>query len=111
MLACEMDFRPGGAWRFVLRAPDGREHPFRGVYREIVPPERLVYTFVYDVPGIREYESLETLIFEEAAGRTTLTNRVVHKTAAARDGQLQAGMEKGASETLDRLAEYLQAMP
>jgi uncharacterized protein YndB with AHSA1/START domain len=110
MLACEMDFRPGGAWRFVLRAPNGQEHPFKGVYREIVPSERLVYSFVYDVEGIREHESVETLRFEERDGLTTLTNHVLHKTAEARDGQLRAGMEGGASETLDRLAEYLRAM-
>lgn len=110
LTVCEMDFRPGGAWRFVLRGPDGQEHPFRGVYREIVPPERLVYTFVYDVPGIRDHEAVETLTFEERDGRTTLTNTVVHRTVEARDGHRRAGMEAGASETLERLAELLQAM-
>ena len=44
---CEMDFRPGGAYRFVQREPGGAEHGFRGEYRDIVPPERLVYTFEY----------------------------------------------------------------
>jgi uncharacterized protein YndB with AHSA1/START domain len=110
LTVCEMDFRPGGAWRFVLRGPDGQAHPFKGRYREIVPPERLVYTFIYDVPGIRDHEALETLIFEERDGRTTLTNTMVHKTVEARDGHLQAGMEAGASETLDRLAEILATM-
>ena len=110
LCVCEMDFRPGGAWRFVLRGPDGQEHPFKGVYREIVPPERLVYTFIYDVPGIRDHEAVETLTFEERDGRTTLTNTMVHETVEARDGHLQAGMEAGASETLDRLAELLQTM-
>jgi uncharacterized protein YndB with AHSA1/START domain len=110
LIVCEMDFRPGGAWRFVLRAPDGREHPFKGVYREIEPPERLVYTFIYDVEGIRGHEAVETLAFEERDGRTTLTNTMVHKTVEARDGHLQAGMEAGASETLERLAEILQTM-
>lgn len=102
-----MDFRP---WRFVLRGRDGQEHPCKGVYREIAPPERLVYTFIYDVPGIREHEAVETLTFEERDGRTTLTNTRVHKTVEARDGHLQAGMEAGASETLDRLAELLPMM-
>ena len=110
LTVCEMDFRPGGAWRFVLRGPDGQEHPFKGAYREIVPPERLVYTFVYDVPGIRDHEAVETLSFEERDGRTTLTNTIVHRTVEARDGHLGAGMEAGASETLDRLAELVQAM-
>jgi len=49
---CEIDFRPGGAWRFVLRAPDGNDYGFGGEYREILPPERLVYTFRFDgAPG------------------------------------------------------------
>ena len=110
MLVCEMDFRPGGAWRFVLRAPDGKEHPFRGVYREIVPPERLVYSFVYDVPGMREHETIETLTFSDQGGRTTLTNHVLHPSAESRDAQLAHGMEQGASQTLDRLAEHLKTM-
>jgi uncharacterized protein YndB with AHSA1/START domain len=110
VIVCEMDFRPGGAWRFVLRGPDGQEHPFKGVYREIAPPERLVFTFIYDVPGIRDHEALETLVFEEHDGKTTLTSTIVHKTVEARDGHLHAGMEAGASETLDRLAELVQAM-
>lgn len=110
LTVCEMDFRPGGAWRFVLRGADGQEHPFKGVYREITPPERLVYTFTYDVPGIRDHEALETLTFEEHDGRTTLTNVMAHKTVEALDGHLKAGMEAGASETCDRLAEILETM-
>jgi uncharacterized protein YndB with AHSA1/START domain len=110
LFVCEMDFRPGGVWRFVLRGPDGRERPFKGVYREIAPPDRLVYTFIYDVEGIRDHEAVETLTFEWRDGKTTLTNTVLHKTVEARDGHLQAGMETGASETLDRLAEVLRTM-
>lgn len=110
LVVCEMDFRPGGAWRFVLRGPDGQEHPFRGVYREILPPERLVYTFVYDVPGIRDHEAVETLVFEEHDGQTTLTNTTVHKSVAARDGHLRSGMEAGAAETCDRLALILPTL-
>jgi uncharacterized protein YndB with AHSA1/START domain len=110
LIVCEMDFRPGGAWRFVLRGPDGQEHPFKGVYREIVPPERLVYTFVYDVEGIRDHEALETLTFEEHDGKTTLTNTILHQTVEARDGHLASGLETGAAETLDRLEEHLKTM-
>ena len=110
MPVCEMDFRPGGAWRFVVRAPDGREHPFKGVYREIVPSERLVYSFVYDVDGMREHETTETLTFTEQNGRTTLTSHVLHQTPKSRDEQLRHGMEKGASETMERLAEHLKTM-
>src|ERR1043165_10303824 len=52
MVVCEMDFRPGGTWRFVQRGPEGDEHGFHGEYREIVRPERLAYTFEYEgAPG------------------------------------------------------------
>jgi len=108
--ACEMDMRPGGAWRFVLRAPDGSEHPFKGVYREIVPPERVVNTFVYDVEGIRDHEALETMTLTEKDGRTTLTSVVLHKSVESRDGQLNSGMEFGAAETYDRLEELVGTM-
>jgi uncharacterized protein YndB with AHSA1/START domain len=105
-----MDMRPGGSWRFVLKGPDGQEHPFKGVYREIVPPERVVQTFIYDVEGIRDHEALETLTLTEHEGKTTLTVNVLHKTKEARDGHLQSGMEAGAGQTYDRLEELLGTM-
>jgi uncharacterized protein YndB with AHSA1/START domain len=74
LVVCEVDLKVGGAWRFVLRGPDGTEMGMRGVYREIVPPERIVGTETFDdVPG----ESLRTAVLVEEGGRTTLT-RVVH---------------------------------
>jgi uncharacterized protein YndB with AHSA1/START domain len=107
---CEIDLRVGGAWRFVSRADDGTEHPFKGVYKEISPPERVVQTWVYDVPPFNEFESIETASLEEKGGRTTLTTLVVHKTKEARDGHVNSGMEGGASETMDRLEELLATM-
>lgn len=105
---CDMDFRPGGAWRFVQRTADGQEYGFRGVYREIVPPERIVQTFEFD--GMPGHVSVETLTFEERDGKTTLTSTSVFQSMEDRDGMLQSGMEAGAAETLDRLAEYLGTM-
>jgi uncharacterized protein YndB with AHSA1/START domain len=110
MTVCEMDFRPGGAWRFVLRSPDGQEFPFKGEYREIVPHERVVNTFVFDVEGIRDFPAVETVTFEEHDGRTMLTATVLHQSKEARDGHLQSGMETGSAESYDRLAELLQTM-
>jgi uncharacterized protein YndB with AHSA1/START domain len=104
---CEIDLRPGGAWRFVSRGPDGIEHPFKGVYKEIAAPERIVQTWVYDVPPFNEFESVETATLEERDGRTTLETLVQHKTKEARDGHVGSGMEKGAGETMDRLEELL----
>jgi uncharacterized protein YndB with AHSA1/START domain len=110
LTVCEMDFRPGGAWRFVLRGEDGRDHPFKGVYREVVPPERVVATFIYDVDFIRDSPALETVTFEEHDGRTTLRINVLHQSKEARDGHLHSGMESGANQSYDRLAEFLRTM-
>jgi uncharacterized protein YndB with AHSA1/START domain len=105
-----MDFRPGGAWRFVLRTPDGKESPFKGVYREIVPPERVVQTFIYDVDVIRDFEAVETLTLTEHRGKTTIAVTVRHQTPESRDGHLYSGMEAGAGQSYDRLAELLATM-
>jgi uncharacterized protein YndB with AHSA1/START domain len=101
-----MDVRPGGEWRFVQRTPDGKEYGFRGVYREIAPPERLVYTFEFE--GMPGRVSTETVTFEERSGRTTLTNRVRFETVEDRDGILASGMQEGASESMDRLDELVR---
>ncbi len=70
---CEIDLRPGGAYRFVQRGPDGKDYPFKGVYREIVPPERLVYTQCFDVEPYLSHEELVTVTLDEHDGKTTLT--------------------------------------
>ncbi len=101
-------FRPGGAYRFVQRGPDGAEHGFRGEYRDIVPPARLVYTFEYE--GLPGHIAVETLTFDEADGKTTLTSRMLFDSNDDRDGMLQSGMEDGASQTMDRLAAYLELL-
>ena len=108
---CEIDLRPGGAWRYVLRGPDGEEMGMKGVYREIVPPERLVSTESYDIPGMGwTPESLVTMTLEERDGETTMTSRILYQSVEHRDGHVNSGMEAGAAETLDRLAEHLGAM-
>lgn len=107
---CEVDLRPGGAWRFVTRGANGHENPFRGEYREITPPERLVYTLVYDVDGARDSPGLVTDIFSEQGGRTTLVETMLFPTVEERDGLLKSGMKSGAAETFDRLAELLATL-
>lgn len=102
---CEIDFREGGKWRIVHRGPDGDEHAFRGEYREIVPPERITWTFEYE--GFPGHVSVETLTLEEHDGKTTLTGRSVFSSIEERDGMLKSGMEEGASESMERLDEYL----
>ena len=102
----KMDVRPGGLWRFVQRGPDGNEYAFKGEYREIVPPERLVYTFEFE--GMPGHVILETVTFEEHDGKTKLTDRSLFQSGEDRDGMLSSGMEQGAAETMDRLAVLLR---
>lgn len=104
LVTCEVDFRVGGGFRFVLRGPDGQEMGMRGVYKEIAPPERSVHTESYDdYPG----ESQVTGVLVEQGGKTTLTTTVLYPSKQVRDAVLQSGMEHGAAESYDRLAEML----
>ncbi len=105
---CELDFRPGGAWRIVHRGPDGEEYAFRGEYREIVRPERIVWTFEFE--GMPGHVSVETMTLEEHDGKTTLTSTSVFDSVEERDGMLESGMESGAAEAMDRLDEYLEVL-
>ncbi len=107
MPVCEIDLRPGGAWRFVWRHADGREMEMHGVYREIAPPDRLVSTESWggDWP-----ETLNTLVFSEEDGQTTLTCTILYPSKEARDAALKTGMKEGVSMSYDRLAEYLQTL-
>jgi uncharacterized protein YndB with AHSA1/START domain len=108
---CEIDLRPGGAWHHVIRGPDGSEMPMKGAYREVVPPERLVSTESYDLPGMGwTPESVVTTTLEERDGKTTMTSRIFYQSAEHRDGHVGSGMEGGAAETFDRLAEYLETI-
>jgi uncharacterized protein YndB with AHSA1/START domain len=104
--SCELDFRPGGAWRIVHRGPEGEDDQgFHGEFREIVRPERIVWTFEWE--GMPGHVSTETLTFEERDGKTTITATSMFASVEDRDGMLQSGMEAGAAESYDRLDEYL----
>jgi len=104
MAVREVDLKAGGAWRWVLRGPDGTNMGMRGVYQEIVPPERLVSTEKFDdYPG----ESLNTLVLVEQGGKTTLTITVLYESQGIRDAVIKSGMEHGAAECYDKLAELL----
>lgn len=107
---CEVDLRPGGQWRRVMSMPDGSQHPFHGVFREIVPNERLVYTECYEMPNIGSPEWLTTVLFEEVDGLTKLTHLILHNSREVRDGHLQAGMETGTIQTLNRLDNHVASM-
>jgi uncharacterized protein YndB with AHSA1/START domain len=105
---CEVDARVGGAWRIVMRAPDGVDYPCGGVYREIVEPERLVFTNIAtDKDGNPILDGLTTVMFAEEGRKTklTLTTRAVALVDYAA-AYLQ-GMEAGWTQSLETLAEEL----
>ena len=101
----KMELRPGGLWRYVQHDPAGNEYAFHGVYHEIMPHERLVYTFEFE--GMPGHVTLETEAFEDHDGQTKWTNQVVFQSVEDRDGMLSSGMEAGSFESMDRLAELL----
>lgn len=101
----KMDVRQGGTWRFVQRDAQGNEYAFRGEYREVAPPKRLVNTFEFE--AMAGHIVVETVVFEEVNGKTKVTATSLFQSIEARDGMLQHGMEEGAVESWDRLAEHL----
>jgi uncharacterized protein YndB with AHSA1/START domain len=108
LVVCESDPRVGGRYRFVQRAPDGQEHTFDGVYREVDRPHRLVRTFVY--AGAPADESVETVTFQRDRQGTLITSRSVFPSFAARDIYALAGMEAGLRESHQRLDEWLETI-
>ena len=109
MPVCEVDLKVGGSYRYVWRRDtDGTEMGMGGVYREVVPPERLVYTHKFDqawYPG----ESLTTTVLVELGGRTTMSATMLYESREARDGVLKSGMERGVAVSYDRLDAILAA--
>jgi len=101
-----MDVRPGGDWRFETTDCDGNSTAFRGRYREVTAPERIVQTFEWE--GMPGHVSVETATFEDLGdGRTRVTTSSIFHTAEERDGMLHSGMEGGMNETYQRLDELL----
>ncbi|HLZ09399.1 MAG TPA: SRPBCC family protein [Chloroflexota bacterium] len=105
MTVCEIDARPGGAWRMVLRGADGNVNGFRGQFREVVPPERVTWTFEWE--GLPGHISVETVTFTEQNGRTTMRGVTHFDSIEDRDGMLQSGMETGAEASYQVLDRYL----
>lgn len=104
-----MDVTPGGQWRYVQREADGTKYAFRGEYREITAPERLVNTFEFE--PMPDHVVVDTATFEDLDGTTKLTVPSLFDSMEDRDGMLDSGMEAGANESWDLLAEWLAANP
>jgi uncharacterized protein YndB with AHSA1/START domain len=106
MAVCEVDLRVDGAYRYVWRKDAGTEMGMSGVYREIVRPERIVCTEVFDDKWY-EGEALDTMVMTERDGTTTVTTTVLYESKEARDGVLKSPMESGVEESYQRLDELL----
>jgi uncharacterized protein YndB with AHSA1/START domain len=103
---CIVDLKPGGHWRMVIREVDGQDYGFGGKYIEVLRPERLVHTYLFD-PYPND-EAMVTVTFETVEGGTLLTETTVHANAEGRDGHIASGFEMGATESMERLEELLE---
>ena len=106
LMDCEIDLKVGGAIRWVWRHQDGESMGLRGVYREIIPPDKLVFTEIFD-DNWTGGETLVTITFVESGGKTTVTQSILYVSKAARDGALKSGMEEGMAVGYDRLEKLL----
>ncbi len=109
MVVCEVDLKVGGAYRYVWRHTNGAEMGMGGIHREIVPPERIVATQLFDEDWTRS-EAIGTLVLTERDGRTTLTNTIRYSSQLVRDAVLKTPMEKGMAAGYDRLEELLPSL-
>ena len=108
MPVCEIDLRVGGRYRYVTRGTDGQEFGFHGVYREILAPERIVHTEIFE-PFPQE-ETVCTMTLEERGDKTYYRCLVVHTTTEGRDAHIASGMEGGANIAMDRLEEVAREL-
>jgi uncharacterized protein YndB with AHSA1/START domain len=102
---CEIDLRVGGAWRFVHGGPEGDYPAFYGVYREIGPPERLVYTEIFE--PFADGESVVTQLLTDENGKTRFTLTALYPSKEVRDMVIKTGMETGAAISYDRLEDLV----
>jgi uncharacterized protein YndB with AHSA1/START domain len=109
---CTVDLRPGGTWHYSMRSPEGEQHWARSVYREIVPPEKLVYisTFADEhanpIEGVPEH--LTTVLFTEEGRKTRVAARIEFRSAQAMQTAVSMGMQQGMNMTWDSLVDYVQ---
>ncbi|MET8306596.1 MULTISPECIES: SRPBCC family protein [unclassified Micromonospora] len=107
-LDIEIDFREGGSYRFVEHAEDGNDYAFRGEFREIAAPERIVQTFEFE--GMPGQVAVETIVFTEGDGGTVITSTTRFDTKEQRDGMADSGMAQGAAESYAALDRHLATL-
>lgn len=108
MLVCDIDLRVGGKYRFVMSGGDHGEAAFHGEYLEVVRPERIVHTEVFE--PFEDSPAHVTVTLEERDGKTYYRALVRHKTREARDMHVQSGMEEGACVALDLLEDVARSL-
>jgi uncharacterized protein YndB with AHSA1/START domain len=103
--------KTNGKWRYLHTDPNGGVSAFHGVYHEVLTPELIINTFEFEGIPEKGHVCLETVRFEEFPGeRTRLTAHSIFQSVADRDSMLQSGMEEGAGDSFERLAELLKTM-
>ena len=110
---CEMDLRPGGVFRTVMRAPDGTEYPTKGVFLEVLAPERIAFTDAFEPGWQPSTDAFFTAIitFESLGDSTRLTARELHWTVRHREIHERMGFHQGWGESFDRLAAIVLLQP
>ena len=106
MTHCEMEFKIGGGYRYVLSDSEGGDYGFRGEYREIDPPNGMTQTFEFE--GMPGHIAVEKMTLEDLGGQTKMSIHCHYESVYDRDGIIQSGMEAGARESYDRLESYLE---
>jgi uncharacterized protein YndB with AHSA1/START domain len=104
MTVCEIDTRPGGAWKYSWRKDDGSELTLQGKVKEFSPPERFVTTETW---GPQWPETLNTVVFTESQGQTTITITIAYPSKEARDAALKTGMKEGLDQSFANLDQLL----
>jgi uncharacterized protein YndB with AHSA1/START domain len=104
VVVCEVDFRPGGTWRYVGPGPRG-EYAFHGVYREIDAPGRVVFTEIFE--PFPDAVSIVTCLLSEKNGQTRLTLSAIYPSPEVRDMVIATGMATGAAISYDKLEDVV----
>jgi uncharacterized protein YndB with AHSA1/START domain len=107
---CELDVRVGGSIRIVMRGPDGNDYPMKGVFREVLKPERLMFTSIaIDRAGKHLLEGETTVTLAESNNKTTLVLRTHAVGLVPLAPQMLADMEAGWTQSIDKLEQLVTA--
>jgi uncharacterized protein YndB with AHSA1/START domain len=105
---CEVDLRPGGIWRHVMRGPDGSDYPMMSVFQEVLPPERLVFTSYVPDREKPLFEILNTVTFTAEGSKTKVSLRANVLKSTPEAAPMLAGMEAGWTQSFERLAKFVE---